>query len=78
MDCAKLLKGSLLWHWDPVYTIRPDSGCTLAVMTIMAVTKTLPDRIWHVYWLATSDDIRRGTVGHFSFSLSVACTCTGI
>ena len=29
---------------DPAYTIRPRSGCTLAV------TKTFPDRIRHVYW----------------------------
>ena len=35
---------------NPAYTIRPDSGCTLDVM---AVTKTLPGRIRHVYWVCT-------------------------
>ena len=39
------------WSWngcrksDLAYTIRPNSGCTLAV------TKLLPDRIRHVYWV---------------------------
>ena len=33
---------------DLAYTIRPNSGCTLAVM---AITKTLLNRIRHVYWV---------------------------
>ena len=34
------------------YTIRPDSGCTLTVMAItgLGITKTLLNRIRHVYW----------------------------
>ena len=34
---------------EPAYTIRADSGCTLAVKAIMAVIRMLPDRIQHVY-----------------------------
>ena len=39
------------WRLDPAYTIQPNSGYTLAV------TKTLLNWIWHVYWDGISIDL---------------------
>ena len=48
-----------------IYTIWPDSGCTLAVM---AITKTFVNQMWHVYWVA-------GMVLHQGLVFVCFCFC---
>ena len=44
------------WSWigcrksDPTHTTQPDSGCTLAIMSVTVHNQTLLNRIWHVSW----------------------------